>query len=123
VTDVERIRRGWERTGESFLKKAFTTREINYCRAFPDPWPHLAGRFAAKESVIKALGTGLEPRDVEIRRAGFGPPRVVLLGSAKRIADSKGVTEIKVSISHSGGIALAFAVALAGSMTSRRPSS
>ena len=109
--EVSRIRKAWERTGEAFLKRVFTPDELAYCRQFPDPWPHLGSRFAAKESVIKALGLAVDPIDVEIRRDD-GPPWVLLRGSAKRGAEEAGVVQVLISMSHTGDIAVAQAIAL-----------
>lgn len=76
----------------------------------------LAGRFAAKEAVLKALGTGLVNglswRDIEIRRLASGEPVVVLSGGVERLATTKGVVEIFISISHSGTVAMASAIAV-----------
>ena len=112
VSEIERLRRAWERTGERFLWKVFTQEELAYCRAFHDPWPHLAARFAAKESVMKALGFYVNPLEIEILRRGTGAPRVALRGSARSRAHKRGVGELKVSLSHAGGLAIAQAIAI-----------
>jgi holo-[acyl-carrier protein] synthase len=111
IVDVHRIRRAWERTGEHFLERVFTPEEIRYCRSFADPWPHLAARFAGKESVIKALGTPIDPRDIEISRHGEAPT-VVLRGAAASHATRLGIEEVKVSLSHTRDLAVACAAAI-----------
>ena len=112
IVEIGRLRRGWERTGERFLRKVFTQEELSYCRSFHDPWPHLAARFAAKESVMKALGFHADPLDIEILRRGTGAPRVALRGSARSRAHKRGVGELKVSLSHTSRLAIAQAVAV-----------
>jgi phosphopantetheine--protein transferase-like protein len=88
--------------------------ELEYCRQFPDPWPHLGSRFAAKESVTKALGFAVDPLEIEIRRTGDGPPEVVLSGRARSEAEESGVGRVIVSMSHKGDLAIAQAIALGG---------
>lgn len=112
LVEVDRLKRAWDRTGERFLEKIFTQKELAYCRAFSDPWPHLAARFAAKESVMKALGFYVNPLDIEIVRCGSGAPRVALHGSARARAHRKGVGELKVTLSHAGRLAIAQSIAV-----------
>jgi len=112
IAQVDRLRSAYDRGGESFLERVFTERELEYCRRFPDPFPHLAARFAAKESVIKALGIACDPLDIEIER-DEGRPRVVLHGRAKAKAAEMGVRELHISLSHTGGVAAAVALAVA----------
>ncbi len=112
IVDVHRIRRAWERTGEHFLTRVFTPDEIRFCRSFADPWPHLAARFAGKESVIKAVGIPLDPREIEIVRRVQGP-KVVLRGAAASEAARLGIAEVKVSLSHTRDLAVACAAAIA----------
>jgi len=112
ITQVDRLRSAFNRGGERFLARVFTERELEYCRRFPDPFPHLAARFAAKESVIKALGIACDPLEIEIERADGGP-RVVLHGRAKARATEMGIWEVHISLSHTGGVAAAVALAVA----------
>jgi holo-[acyl-carrier protein] synthase len=112
VVEVSRIRRAGERTGEAFLRRVFTPGERSYCNGFPDPWPHLASRFSAKESVIKALGFTADPLEIEVIRPGSGPPGVLLHGAARRVATERGILDLRISMSHSGNIAVATALAL-----------
>jgi holo-[acyl-carrier protein] synthase len=100
-----------DRYGERFLKRVFTSDEISYCRGRA---PNLAGRFAAKEATMKALGTGVRGvswKDIEVIRAESGAPSVKLHGRAKARAERLQVGEISLSISHSREFAVAFVVA------------
>ena len=111
LIEIDRVAGVLERYGDRFLRRVFTPDEIAYCRGRA---PNLAARFAAKEAVMKSLGTGFRGvgwRDVEVVRAPSGAPSPRLHGRAKRRAQRLGVTEIGVSLSHSRGFALAFAVA------------
>ncbi|MEW6482066.1 MAG: holo-ACP synthase [bacterium] len=110
LVDVCRIKKAEKRWKERFLKKVFTEDELSYCNSRNNPYPHLAGRFAAKEAVMKALGVGwpgISFKDIEITNHS-GPPEVILKGKAKEIA--KGL-KILVSISHIDDKASSFAIA------------
>ncbi len=114
IVDVQRIRSALRRHGGRLKRRAFTEAEAAYCDAQADPSTHFAGRFAAKEAVLKALGCGWSRgvtwRDVEIL-PGSGPPEVRLAGKAREFARERGVREpILVSVSHDGGLAVGFAV-------------
>ncbi len=110
ATDIPRIAEVLERYGERFLRRVFTPGEIAYCTKRRNPAPHLAGRFAAKEAAMKALGTGLSQgvlwKDIEVVRGG-GPPRLELRGGAARRAELMKVTRSLVTITHSDALALA----------------
>jgi holo-[acyl-carrier protein] synthase len=112
---VERVARAYGRFGGRFLERLFTPREREYCLGRFDLAAALAGRFAAKEAVVKALSpaaaTGLAYRDVAIQTDGRRPT-VTLTGTAAALAAARGVGEVMVTISHERGYALAFAVAL-----------
>ncbi|MTI80946.1 MAG: holo-[acyl-carrier-protein] synthase [Firmicutes bacterium] len=101
-----------------FLERIYTKKEREHCLGRNDPYPCLAGRFAAKEAVLKALGSGLSGCrfvDVEILSdEKTGAPKVVLHARAKNKALVKGIKQVMVSISHDRGRAVAFAVAVAG---------
>lgn len=93
-----------------FLKRVFTPRELAEAG---DSDIHLAGRFAAKEAVSKALGTGIGQvswQEIEIQRDKSGEPVLRLHGNAKRLAEAQGLTIWSVSISHSDAYAVALAV-------------
>ena len=110
ATDLRRVADLLERYGERFLHRVFTDGEISYCTKRRDPVPHLSGRFAVKEAAMKALGTGQSRgvvwKDIEVVRAG-GPPRLQLHGGAARRAESMGVKQSFVTITHSETLALA----------------
>lgn len=117
IIEIERIRRVGERKGNRFLERVFTQSEISLCRRRIDPFPCLAARFAAKEAVLKALGTGLSGcswKDVEVVRGGTGQPEVLLGGKAGIIARNEGIVRVMISISHDRGRAVAFALAVRG---------
>lgn len=110
ATDIPRIADVFERYGERFLRRIFTDGEIAYCTRRRDPVPHLAGRFAAKEACMKALGTGHSRgvlwKDIEVVRHG-GPPQLQLHGGAARRAAEMKVARSLLTITHSDALAMA----------------
>jgi holo-[acyl-carrier protein] synthase len=110
ATDIPRIAEVFDRYGERFLRRIFTDGEITYCTRRRDPVPHLAGRFAAKEATMKALGTGHSRgvlwADIEVVRAG-GPPQLRLHGEAGRRAALMNVRSSLLTITHSETLAMA----------------
>jgi holo-[acyl-carrier protein] synthase len=110
ATDIPRIGTTFERYGDRFLRRVFTDGEIAYCTRRRNPVPHLAGRFAAKEAAMKALGTGHSRgvlwKDIEVVRHG-GPPKLLLHGGAERRAASMGVQSSLLTITHSEALAMA----------------
>lgn len=114
IVDVARIRNMAEVYGERFLKRVFSEDELAYCMRFSDPFPHLAARWAAKEAVTKALGTGFSRgvtwKSVHIVHAPNGEPMVMLTGTAQKIAASLGVKKVWLSLSHTRDYAAAVAV-------------
>ena len=111
IIKIPRIQQVLDRYGQRFLKRVFTPDEIAYCRGRA---PNLAGRFAAKEATMKALGTGVRGvnwKDIEVVRAESGAPSVKLHGRAEQRAERLRVGEISLSISHSREYAVAFVVA------------
>ena len=107
---VARIERAIDRLGQRFIERIFTEAEAGYCVGRPSAAVHFAGRFAAKESAMKALGTGWGDgcswRDVEIL-PGVGPPRLEFHGIALDRFRELGASRAFVSISHTGGMAVA----------------
>lgn len=97
-----------------FVRRVYTATEIAYCQAYRAAAPRFAGRFAAKEAVLKALGTGLAQgmrwQDVEIHSGPRGEPRVRLHGAVAAFAQRCGVRAVYLSISHDGDYAVAYAV-------------
>lgn len=112
---VGRLEKAVQRSGNRFLDRVFCLEELQYCRSKKNPFPHLAVRFAAKEAILKALGTGwglgLGWKEVLIYHDEDGRPRVNLKGKAQERAQKLGIADILISLSHEGEYALAFAVA------------
>jgi holo-[acyl-carrier protein] synthase len=115
LVEIGRFRRALDRH-PTLAARLFSDAELAYAAEYRVPAPHLAARFAAKEAAMKALGVGLGTfalRDVEVARAAGGRPEMVLHGGAQRIATTLGVTDWRLSLSHTGATAIATAVALA----------
>jgi len=114
IVDIARIQALLDRYGERFLRRVFTEAEAAYAMRGANKAERLAGRFAVKESVMKALGTGKSHgilwRDVETVRGRYGKPEVRLHGQAVRWAKLRGGGGIHVSITHDGGKAVAFVI-------------
>ncbi len=114
LVEVERIERLLDRQQEKFLKRVFTDAEVDYCMKKARPAMHLAARFAAKEAVAKALGTGftkgIRMRDIEVVAGGEGAPHVRLHGAASKRYCALNGSEILLSISHTREHALAHAI-------------
>ena len=104
IVENARIEHSLERFGERFLHRVFTAGEIAYCQSMKFPARHFAARFAAKEAVSKAFGTGIGKsmgwRDIDVHRHASGQPFVVLEGAAKQLAAERGVSAVWVSLSH-----------------------
>lgn len=116
VVEVERIAAAIERHGEALLARLFTPDERAYCAAKATPAIHFAARFAAKEAIAKALGTGIGAHanwlDLEITHDANGAPRVLLHGQAAAFASVHGLTEIQISLTHAKAYAAANAIVL-----------
>ncbi len=112
LTDVGRIRQAIERHGERFVHRICTESEARYCLSRPDPAPHVAARFAAKEAVIKCLGGGCSFREIEVVRLDSGRPVIRLHGRALVRASGRSVL---VSLTH--GQQMAGAVAAFGPLS------
>ena len=111
IVEIPRVGRVAERYGRRFLDRVYTEREQAYCRGRA---PQLATRFAAKEAVMKALGTGVRGvpwKDVEVVRQRGRAPAIELHGAAAARAASMGIERMAVSLSHSRDMAVAFVVA------------
>ncbi len=107
LADVGRIREAIARDPDRFARRVLTDSEREYCFSRPDPAPHVAARFAAKEAVIKCLGGGCGLRDIEVVRALTGFPSIALSGRAEARANGR---RVLISLSHLKEIATAFAV-------------
>lgn len=116
IVEIERMRRILDRT-PSFAHKVFTEAEQAYCNRKTSPATHYAARFAAKEAVCKALGTGILAsgiglQDVEVTLDSRGKPQVALHGAAAEIAQEQGVLDVPLSLSYTHDVAVANAVAI-----------
>src|SRR3954447_19981522 len=104
LVDVERIQHSIDRFGERFVERVFTEGEIAYCQSMKFPARHLAARFAAKEALSKAFGTGIGKamgwRDLDVQKKESGEPFVVLSGGAEKMAQQRGVEKVWISLSH-----------------------
>ena len=117
LVDCPRIEEMVRRHGERFIERIFTAAERNYAETNKNRIEKLAGRFAAKEAVLKLVGTGWRGKiawtDIEIINNSSGQPEVTLAGEVEKIADKLGIKHISVSITHTANFAIASAVALA----------
>jgi holo-[acyl-carrier protein] synthase len=117
IIECPRIGKMIEQHGELFLRRVYTEREIRYCQARKHAIEHFAGRWAAKEAILKAIGTGwsrgIAWTDLEVRNAPGGQPKVHVCGGAKEAALERGIGDIMVSISHCRTYATAYALAIA----------
>lgn len=115
IVEIDRLKNAAGRTNEKFLQRVFTPSERIYCDAKRERFACYAARFAAKEAVFKAMGTGLAGArwvDVEISQQTGGRPTVQLHGKAAILAGKKGIGTMLVSLSHDRTKAMAFAVAV-----------
>jgi len=116
LVDCPRIEQMIQRHGERFVNRVFTPAERAYAKANKNEIEKLSGRFAAKEAVLKLIGTGWRGKiawtDIEIINNASGQPGVTIGGEVKKIADELGIEQISVSITHTANFAIASAVAL-----------
>lgn len=116
IVEIVRIGQMIERHGELFLQRVYTEQEIKYCQRHKEAIQHYAGRWAAKEAAMKALGTGFTKgvgwTDIEVLNRQSGAPHVQLGGGAARFAEKKGIDQILITISHCKAYATATAIAL-----------
>lgn len=117
IVEIERIEEAMLKRRERFLNRVFTVGEQEYCLTKTNASMYLAGRFAAKEAVLKVLGTGLRNlkwTEIEVTKDILGKPHVRLSGKAADLAREKGIDHIMLSLSHSRKYAIAQAVGLGG---------
>ena len=116
IVEIVRIGEMIERHGELFLERVYTEKEVAYCQKRASSYQHFAGRWAAKEAVLKALGTGwakgISWRDIEVVTTHSGQPRVLVHGAVLELSEQAGITGYLLSISHCRSHATATAVAL-----------
>jgi holo-[acyl-carrier protein] synthase len=114
IIEVARIAASFEKFGERFVNRILLPDEIAYCLSHKRPAPFLAVRFAAKEAVSKAFGTGIGAalgwQDIEIRRKESGEPFVVLHGKGRELFAARGAQRLHVSLSHTEHYAAATAI-------------
>lgn len=126
IVEVARIAEAIERHGEPFLARLFTSDERSYCESRKPAARHYAARFAAKEAVSKALGTGIGAHagwtDIEVIHDSHGAPKIRLDGAARDFARKQGVSEILVSLSHAHEYAVANAIAIRSPENPNSPS-
>ncbi|QGJ69423.1 Holo-[acyl-carrier-protein] synthase [Planctomycetales bacterium 10988] len=115
IIECERIAGMIEKHGELFINRVYTVKEACYCQSRKQGTQHFAGRWAAKEAILKALGTGwrrgITWRDMEILKRHEGGPYVQLHGRALEVSREMGIEEIQITISHCKAYATAFAIA------------
>jgi holo-[acyl-carrier protein] synthase len=118
IVECQRIADMIEKHDAMFLEKVYSPNEIQYCSSRKPPMQHFAGRWAAKEAILKALGTGwakgVHWKDIEIVNDEGGKPIVHLHAGASAIAQQCGIAQVLISISHCQAYAVAFATAVGG---------
>jgi holo-[acyl-carrier protein] synthase len=111
LVECARIEHSLERFGDRFLRRVFTDGEIEYSMSMKFPARHLAARFAAKEAVSKAFGTGIGKamgwRDIDVRKKPSGEPFLLLAGGAEKLAKERSVKNALITLSHSDQHAVA----------------
>jgi len=119
MVDCTRLQEAIDAHGERFLNRVFTPVEQQYCLGRKREMEHLAGRFAAKEAVLKVLGTGwrngIRWTDIEVTNEPSGQPKVALTGRCREIADEMNLSDVLISISHIKTHAIASAIGTAES--------
>ena len=114
IIEVARIASSHEKFGERFLNRILHPNEIAYCLSHREPGPFLAARFAAKEAISKAFGTGigaqLSWQDMEVGRKETGEPFVILHGNGQKLLESRGARVVWISLSHTAAHAAAVAI-------------
>ena len=116
LVDNERIERIWKQHPDRFLARILTAAERSYCGRMKNPIPNIAGRFAAKEAILKVIGTGwrggIAWTDIEILNDPSGRPHVSLAGHTQEIAHRLGISQIMLSITHTDKQAVASAIGI-----------
>jgi len=114
IIEVARVQGSLERFGDRFLSRVLLPDEIAYCQGNRVPGPFVAVRFAAKEAISKAFGTGIGAQlgwhDMEIRRRESGEPFVVLHGGGQQLFEARGAKQLLISLSHTANYAAAMAL-------------
>ena len=114
LVECARIEHSLERFGDRFLNRVFTAGEIEYSKSMKYPVRHLAARFAAKEAILKAFGTGIGKamgwRNIDVRKKPSGEPFLLLTGGAEELAKQRGVKNALITLSHTDHHAMAVIV-------------
>lgn len=114
IIEVGRIRDAHARFGDRFVRRILQEREIAYCLGYTDPGPFLAARFAAKEAISKAFGTGIGAElgwtDIEVAKHATGAPHVILHGAGLELFQRRAARVLHLSLSHTEHYAVAQAV-------------
>lgn len=117
IVAILRVEAVWRRQGPRFVRRILTPQERRSCAMQREPWRFLAKRFAAKEAIAKAMGTGigaeLSWQDIEIEKTAKGAPQVMLTPRAQALAERRGASRVLLSLSDEQAYAVAFAVLLA----------
>lgn len=111
IVEIDRVKSAHQKWGESFLKKVFTEKELNYSFEKRYPYQHLAARFAAKEATLKAFGNGWENfvslNLIEVSNDADGKPQILLNGDFKKLYADRKLSKIIITMSHSRKFAVA----------------
>jgi holo-[acyl-carrier protein] synthase len=113
IADQNRFKEGLDKYGDGFLRQILTEQEIKACARYRFPIEHYAGKFAVKEAFMKAAGTGLRElnfQDIEVLNRESGAPYILTSGKAETIIIERGITQVHVSLSHDGNMAVAVVV-------------
>ncbi len=117
IVECPRIGKMIEQYGELFLRRVYTEREVRYCQSRKHAIEHFAGRWAAKQAILKAMGVGwnrgIPWTDIEVRPGENGQPQVMVCGVAKEVAREREIADILITLSHCRTYATAYAMALA----------
>ena len=119
IIECPRIGKMIEQHGEIFLRRVYTPREIRFCQARKHAIERFAGHWAAKEAILKAMGTAWTPKlpwtEIEVRVSPTGSYKVYLSGNAKHASALRGIGEVMLSIAHCRTYATAYAIAVGSS--------
>ena len=114
LVETERIENAWKRFGERFVNRILSVGEKEYCLSHRNPAPFIAARFAAKEAVSKALGTGIGPllgwQDIEVRRKESGAPYIELHGKGQELLAQLKANVVHLTLTHTATNSIAMAI-------------
>ena len=118
ITECLRIARMIERHGDLFINRVYTAEEIRYCQNRKQSTQHFTGRWAAKEAILKALGTGwrrgISWRDIEIRNEPSGKPVVAVRGGVRDVVEEVGIRKLLITVAPCHTHATAYGIATGG---------